>query len=575
MPYPNEHAARLKPPGRYEKMARENDKFGSGIDVIWGTTSDGKTEVQAIRFDRKKFTVAEAKKWLKDHDYKVMLFEPASEDGEKRNMENGFESVVVNLQPVVKKRKLEGKQYLVVPMVMLTEGVHNGSRGPLYYPPEELQKFPAVWDHKPIVIYHPTMEGKPISGCLPEVLNTRKVGLILHSKFEKGKLKAEAWLDPERLAEVDERVLKDLNEGKVVEVSTGLFTEDEPQEGTWNGEAYRAIARNYRPDHLAILPDQKGACSVADGAGLLRNQGQGEEDEAMEVIRALAFNALGKSFQETTSQLQKLLPNAGEVNGSFVVDVYPTYFVYQQGEDLYWQDYEKGTEGVKLKGQPEKVERKIEYKPVRNSEEGKETQMQKEQKVQALIANTATQWEEKDKDTLMALSEDVLDKMTPKASEPEATTNADKKTASKSKKNADDEEEKKDEEAAADDEMDDEDEEEKANKTKAKQNAEKPQTVEQFIANAPEGMRDMLSSGLSAYKAQKDKVIGVITANKANRFSKEQLSTKSMDELTALAALAQSGMKKNADYSALADTPKANAEEEPLEAPVLNFAGTK
>lgn len=85
MPYPNEHAARLKDPKQYIRIRRENDKFGDGIHAIWGIlVKDGKetAEVQAIRFDVKKFTVKEAKKWLKEHDHKPILFEPATTEGE-------------------------------------------------------------------------------------------------------------------------------------------------------------------------------------------------------------------------------------------------------------------------------------------------------------------------------------------------------------------------------------------------------------------------------------------------------------------------------------------------------------
>jgi hypothetical protein len=78
-------------------------------------------------------------------------------------------------------------------------------------------------------------------------------------------------------------VLDKLDKGEMVEISTGLFTDNIPESGVWNGEAYTAVARNYRPDHLAILPDQKGSCSIADGAGLLRNKakpgGTGESDQ--------------------------------------------------------------------------------------------------------------------------------------------------------------------------------------------------------------------------------------------------------------------------------------------------------
>jgi uncharacterized protein len=78
MPYPNEHAARLHDPAKYDHFRRENDKLGSGIDVIWGITKDDKTEMQAIRFNADKFTVDEAHKWLAAHDIKPILFEPAA-----------------------------------------------------------------------------------------------------------------------------------------------------------------------------------------------------------------------------------------------------------------------------------------------------------------------------------------------------------------------------------------------------------------------------------------------------------------------------------------------------------------
>jgi len=43
----------------------------------------GPTKVQAIRFPKDKFSVKEAKKWLKDHKRKYILFEPAKETKKK------------------------------------------------------------------------------------------------------------------------------------------------------------------------------------------------------------------------------------------------------------------------------------------------------------------------------------------------------------------------------------------------------------------------------------------------------------------------------------------------------------
>jgi hypothetical protein len=79
-PYPNEHACRVNDPGKYIRIRRQNDKFGSGIHALWGVQGGGKpVELQAIRFDKTKFTAAEARKWCKDHDHVCKPFEPASE----------------------------------------------------------------------------------------------------------------------------------------------------------------------------------------------------------------------------------------------------------------------------------------------------------------------------------------------------------------------------------------------------------------------------------------------------------------------------------------------------------------
>jgi HK97 family phage major capsid protein len=96
-PYPNEHAARLTDPAQYNSFARKNNDFGDGIDAIYGVKA-GKTELQAIRFKADKFTAAQARKWLADHDFKPIQFEEATgmkkEDAEieKRHILNVAEN---------------------------------------------------------------------------------------------------------------------------------------------------------------------------------------------------------------------------------------------------------------------------------------------------------------------------------------------------------------------------------------------------------------------------------------------------------------------------------------------------
>ena len=88
-PFPNEHAARLENPDKYDSFARQNNKGGDGVDFIFGVLPDGKTELQAIRFDKKKFTPAEARDWLKKHDFKPIQFEEASERAAEASDEFG------------------------------------------------------------------------------------------------------------------------------------------------------------------------------------------------------------------------------------------------------------------------------------------------------------------------------------------------------------------------------------------------------------------------------------------------------------------------------------------------------
>ncbi|MDD5034119.1 MAG: hypothetical protein PHE55_05120 [Methylococcaceae bacterium] len=83
-PYPNEHAARMTDPGKYDRVRRQNDKLGPGVAAIFGIKSGGGTELQAVRFDSTKFTAAEAQAWLKDHKLKPTKFEPAAEKTSKQ-----------------------------------------------------------------------------------------------------------------------------------------------------------------------------------------------------------------------------------------------------------------------------------------------------------------------------------------------------------------------------------------------------------------------------------------------------------------------------------------------------------
>lgn len=167
-------------------------------------------------------------------------------------------------------KELEGRAHYVVPIVMITVGVHNGSNGPIYYSSDALQTSVPYWNGRPVVVYHPNMYSNGMAGD-PEVFNQQKIGIIFNTTFDGHRLTAEAWIDVERVSAVDNRVLLAIKTKEIMEVSTGLVISSVGKVGAFNGEEYIDAAYQIQPDHLAVLPDQVGACSIADGGGLCRN----------------------------------------------------------------------------------------------------------------------------------------------------------------------------------------------------------------------------------------------------------------------------------------------------------------
>jgi hypothetical protein len=77
MPFPNEHAARQRPPGQFDKFRRGKlPGAPAGISAIFGIKA-GKSAIQSIRFARGLWTVARAKAWLKRNNFKTAV-EPAT-----------------------------------------------------------------------------------------------------------------------------------------------------------------------------------------------------------------------------------------------------------------------------------------------------------------------------------------------------------------------------------------------------------------------------------------------------------------------------------------------------------------
>lgn len=172
-------------------------------------------------------------------------------------------------------RELEGRKHYVVPVVMIagdkTHGmVMHGSGGATLYPPSETAKTVHLWNGRPIVRDHVYLHGIS-SANDPQAYSNQRVGTVFNARIDNGRLVAEAWIDIERANAVDPRIVAAIVERRMLEVSTGVYVDVAQGTGVVNGRAYQGVAINYRPDHLAILLDTTGACSLQDGCGLLRN----------------------------------------------------------------------------------------------------------------------------------------------------------------------------------------------------------------------------------------------------------------------------------------------------------------
>jgi len=192
----------------------------------------------------------------------------------------------VNLAGKVRRETLNGRSFLVAPMSLLPlNGVLHGSQGPLFYPERETRNSYKAWDYMPLVVWHPTdSQGRHVSARDPGIIQNWGIGFNRKTHIN-GKMLSEGWFDEEKTRQVDnklvnrgvEPILPRLLKNKPIELSTGLFTDNEavPEGTTHNGTPYEFTARNYRPDHIAILPDQKGACSNEQGCGVMVNGGPG------------------------------------------------------------------------------------------------------------------------------------------------------------------------------------------------------------------------------------------------------------------------------------------------------------
>lgn len=202
----------------------------------------------------------------------------------------------------IKKMKYEGRDHIVVPVIMAkADVVMNDALLP------EEEYFPEAWNGVPVTVGHPqTNKGDWLSANDPKVLSDWAIGRIFNARVEDGSLRAEAWIDVARANKVAPDLVQRLVDGEEIDVSTGYFADAENSSGVLFGQEYYAVHRNVRPDHLAFLPDEEGACNWEDGCGIRANKRKDMKDVDVKGLASIVANAVADFFKLSEKETMKI-----------------------------------------------------------------------------------------------------------------------------------------------------------------------------------------------------------------------------------------------------------------------------
>ena len=438
-----------------------------------------------------------------------------------------------------REETLMGRNHLVVPVVALTEMVLQSSTSdaPELALAEEFGANPLAWNGRPIVVNHPELEGEKVSASLPDVVDKEKIGEIYNTVLDGKKLKLEAWIDLERAEElggVISDTVKKLQDGEeIVEVSTGLFSNVEDKSGKFNGEDYRGVWRNVVPDHLAILSEATGACSIDDGCGAPRANAAAASCSCLVQDDRAAAKSLFAKIKDKWNMFR--IAGAGMTNeakrnflstaireklGSrwvWLMAVYEDTVVFETDDGLFELAYSMSDSTVTFSDdEPTAVVAQVDFvPPLTVNDDGSRT-MDKKEFIDKLIANEGNKFEEKDKEWLDKLDEENLVKFEPLA-EAEAAPVADPTVV------------------PAD-----------GAPVVVEPDTEEvvPITLEKYIEDAPAEVGAVLSEGIRLQEEKRSSLIACVVANEKNTFTEDQLKAMATPALEGMAKLAG-----NEDYS--------------------------
>jgi len=231
----------------------------------------------------------------------------------------------LRLRANLEQRTVKGINYLVAPCVAVVSGVLNGE----FLPADEIAASVQGWNGVPVPIGHPQRNGEYVSARLPDVMAREVIGHVEAARFDVDRLKVDLWIDLDKAAALGGKateVVRRLEAEQPMEVSTAYTCVVYPGQGVVNGKRYNGVQRGVAPDHIAVLPDEIGACSWRDGCGTPRSnkvQGDHRMEENTEERAVIEPAADDGQEEATTAPVESPLPDivtlADEAQGTVVV----------------------------------------------------------------------------------------------------------------------------------------------------------------------------------------------------------------------------------------------------------------
>lgn len=281
MPFPNEHSARLQPPGKFDKDAYRRAKGGklygkitvpSTISIIWGKYK-GKSAPsdppipQSLRFDKSKWTTAQMRKWLSDNKVKTTKIEPAKQTT-KKSAEETIKDLIVtwdseildNFAALVEERReqLAGEEHEIMDFVGDTEAAESESDEYAAMTPQEKIEEGMALTVKDINKLSDAELGNYLKKRIKNSMDNKLISLEIYKDGEES--------DTTETDNETETVETDIETTEAIEDETTQDTEtyddtfslkDRPvfKAGTYNGNTYTESDLDQMVKNFAILYD--------------------------------------------------------------------------------------------------------------------------------------------------------------------------------------------------------------------------------------------------------------------------------------------------------------------------------